>query len=151
MSETTGKKKKIGVLQIIIIVLLIIIIVGGGTFTGFYFANRGKTGETVEEKINEITFSMDEFTVNLADESGRRYVKAKIYIGFEENKKIAEEVEEKKPMLRDAINSVLRSKKAEDYSAKGVEDIKKEIMTRVSPILENTKPVNVYFYDILVQ
>jgi flagellar basal body-associated protein FliL len=96
---------------------------------------------------------MDEFLVNLTDDGGKKYFKVKLYLGYNtKNKKnMDKELEEKKPILRDAINSVLRSKKSVDITQKGVEDLKKEILARINPYLESGKAENVYFYDILVQ
>ncbi len=36
--------------------------------------------------VSSKTYSLDEFLVNLADEDGKRFVKAKIFIGYEEKK-----------------------------------------------------------------
>lgn len=53
--------------------------------------------------------------------------------------------------MRDAIISVLRTKKAADITPKGVESVKIEIIQRINSILEKGQLNNVYINDILVQ
>lgn len=159
-----GKEKGNG-LKIIIIILLVIIALGLG-FGGYMIffnknsantaTNSPSSNNTVINSANELspyTYSMDEFLVNLTDDGGKKYFKVNLYLGYNtKNKKnMDKELEEKKPILRDAINSVLRSKKSVDITQKGVEDLKKEILARINPYLENGKAENVYFSDILVQ
>lgn len=161
-------------LKIVIIILLVILIIGGGVFAGYFFyLNKNGNGAKAQAvpqgqqvnynqsnvngqnnaPINVVsakTYCLDEFLVNLADEDGKRYIKVKIYIGYE-SKKMDKEVEAKKPIMRDAVNSVLRSKKVKDFTPKGVEDIKMEILNRVNPVFTTGRADNVYFYDIVVQ
>lgn len=104
----------------------------------------------LQQVVSAKTFGLDEFLVNLADEDGKRYLKVKVFLGYD-NKKLDAELEEKKPILRDAIIGVIRTKKAADITPKGVESIKMEIIQRINPLLEKGKLNNVYINDILVQ
>ncbi len=143
----------------LVIVFLIVLVVGGlGVTTGYLFfrSSGSKSTEAQTQKlqnpyVSQFTFPLgDDFTVNLADIDRRGFIKTKVFLGYE-NKKLAAELEGKKPIVRDSINSVLRSKKASDFTEKGVEDIKKEILNKVNPILENGKADNVYFSEIIIQ
>lgn len=172
-----NKKKGGNVVKIIIIVVVAIIVVGAGAFAGYYFlfaknANQKSNIQstqvpvvnqttvsnntavnqqgTMMAVISSRTYNLDEFLVNLADEDGKRYIKVKIYVGYE-NKKMDKEFEEKKAQIRDAVNSVLRSKKAKDFTQKGTEDIKVEILNRINPMMTTGRANSIYFYDILVQ
>lgn len=160
------KKEKDKGLQIIIIILLVLILVFGLAFGGYFLFIKKDSDTASENTINSkaqnsaasevspYTYSLDEFLVNLADEGGRRFFKVKLYIGYtaRDEKKIAKELEDKKPILRDAINSVLRSKKSTDItSQKSVDDLKKEIINRINPYFQYGTVNNIYFYDILVQ
>ncbi|MCM8710979.1 flagellar basal body-associated FliL family protein [Clostridium sp. SYSU_GA19001] len=153
-------------LQIIIIILLVLILIFGLAFGGYmiFFRKDSNTASAdtqntkvlnpAASEISPFTYSLDEFLVNLSDEGGKKYIKVKIYIGYtaKDEKKISAELEEKKPILRDAINSVLRSKKSTDITTeKSVSDLKKEIINRVNPYLEYATVNNIYFYDIIVQ
>lgn len=167
MAEKKEKTKGNGSLfKIILLVLLVIIVLGIG-FVGYLFmTNKNQANATVPKTASSITaenaaievsaytYSLDEFLVNLSDEGGKKYFKVKIFLGYDTKKKknMDKELEEKKPILRDAINSVLRSKKSTDLSsAKSIEDLKKEILARINPYFESGKASNIYFNDILIQ
>lgn len=161
MSEKTKKEKKEkkegkgNIFKIIIIVLLSLIIVGGAAFGGMYFASKkglSATSKPVKaEEITEATYSLDEFLVNLSDEDGRRYLKVKVFIGYEDNKNLTEELDAKKPIIRDVVNTSLRAKKTTDFSATGVDTIKNELIASINPVLTKGKISHIYFNDILVQ
>lgn len=155
MSE---EKKSTKSLTIVVIALLLIIIVGGGAFGAYYlfFSKKDSQVTTLKAPENQVaivsskTYCLDEMLLNLADEDGKRYIKLTIYIGYE-NKKLAPEFEEKKHILRDAVGSILRSKKSKDFSVKGSEEIKQEILNKINPLFTNGKADNIYFSGILVQ
>lgn len=153
-----GKEKSEGSsankLSIVIIALLVLILAGGAGFATYYLMTRNKpTVIKVKEETKEATLVMDEFLVNLSDEGGKRYIKTKIVIAYEESKELPPELEEKKARMRDAINVVLRNQKAVDLNKNeaGIETLRKDIMTRINAMLNKGKITNVYFYDILVQ
>jgi flagellar FliL protein len=158
MSEKPKKGNKEGkgnLLKIVIIVLLSLIVVGGAAFGGMYIAGKKGASATHEpakaEEVNEITYSLDEFLVNLSDEDGRRYLKVKVFIGYEENEELTKELETKKPIIRDVVNTSLRAKKTTDFGATGVDTIKNELIARINPTLTKGKISHIYFNDILVQ
>lgn len=178
MSENKKEKKPNKLIKIILVALIVILAGGAGVFVGAKFLNTSKAATTTSAtaakpatpkltintdtstvntdtkysyEISKYTYQIsDDFLVNLANTDSKRYLKTKIYIGYD-NSKMASELSANKAVIRDAINSVLRTKKAEDITPKGVEDLKKEILDRISPIFQNGKPNNIYFYDILVQ
>lgn len=153
--EKEGKKKG-NPLKLIIIIIIAIAVVGGGAFAGYMFATKqsakATSALTTTQQIEESTYQFDEFLVNLADASGQRYLKITIYLGYDKNNKdLATELDSKKPILRDAINTILRSKQAADFSAKGTDNVKKQILESVNKYLSKGQAINVYFYDILIQ
>lgn len=153
-------------------VIGLLILVGGGTFGGYYLSQKNKQpNKNVQEpnnkqvasnvNINENsgyirkpdpsnTFEAGEFLVNLFDKESRKFVKTKVYLGYE-NKKLAKELEQKKPMILDAINSVLRSKKSTDFNEKGVDKIKLEILNKVNMTFQNGRCETVYFTELIIQ
>ena len=150
----SDKPKSGNVLKIVIIVLLVLVVVGGAAFGGMYLAGKKSTSAaTTKEKAVEIeaTYSLDEFLVNLMDEDGRRYLKAKVFIGYEENKELTAELETKKPIIRDVVITTLRSKKTTDFSATGIDAIKNQLISSINPTLTKGKISHIYFNDILVQ
>ena len=146
------KPQKGNILKIVIIVLLLLVVVGGAAFGGMYFAGKNKaTATTKPVEVNELTYSLDEFLVNLMDEDGRRYLKVKVFIGYEENEDLTAELEAKKPIIRDLANTSFRSKKTSDFTATGVDSIKNELIASINPVLTKGKSIHIYFNDILVQ
>ncbi|MBN4049321.1 flagellar basal body-associated FliL family protein [Clostridium estertheticum] len=147
--------KKGNVLKIVIIVLLILVVVGGAAFGGMYFASKksgtatANTAKVVE--TNEVTYSLDEFLLNLMDEDGKRYLKVKVFIGYEDNKALTAELEAKKPIIRDVVIATLRAKRTTDFSATGIDSIKNQLIASINPVLTKGKIAHIYFNDILVQ
>lgn len=99
----------------------------------------------------EYTYDMGDFTVNLDEPDYKRYIKVVVTFGAFD-KKLGEELEEKQPQIRDSINKILRSKNVEDVcSAKGMDNVAKEMIDKVNSILSSGKIDNVYFPSILIQ
>lgn len=109
-----------------------------------------QNGVLMQPVVSAKTFGLDEFLINLADEDGKRYVKVKVFLGYD-NKKLDAELEEKKPIIRDAIIAVFRTKKAADISPKGVDTIKMELIQKINMVLEKGQLNNIYINDILLQ
>ncbi|MBI6875775.1 flagellar basal body-associated FliL family protein [Clostridium aciditolerans] len=175
MMENNKEKKDGSKLKIIVITVVAVIALGAGGYFGYnhFLASKENTtkkvvqqqipvqqiqqgqqmvqnGSYLQQVVSAKTFGLDEFLVNLADEDGKRYLKVKVFLGYD-NKKLDTELEEKKPILRDAVISVLRSKKSTDINAKGIESIKMEIIQRINATLEKGQLNNIYFNDLLVQ
>lgn len=177
--ENKNEKKGGSKVKLIVIALVAVIVVGAGGYFGYtiFLKNKGQTAKTtqttvaqqtqqhagaaaqqpapslVEPVVSTKTVGLDEFLVNLTDEDGKRYLKVKVFLGYDDkkNKKLGTELEEKKPILRDIIIGVLRTKKASDITPKGVENIKIEIIQKANTVLEKGQLNNVYINDILVQ
>ncbi|PRR77524.1 flagellar basal body-associated protein FliL [Clostridium liquoris] len=175
MSEKNIENKKNNKLKAIIIILLALIVVGGGAFGGYMLFSGKKpktpanqmspanTQQANNQQANNVsvnnggngnvstyTYDMGEFLLNLSDENEKRFLKATISLGYE-NKKLTKELDSKKPAIKDTINSVIRSKKAKDFSTKGTEDIKAEILNKINPMFKNGRCDSIYFQEILVQ
>ncbi|EJO5346015.1 flagellar basal body-associated FliL family protein [Clostridium botulinum] len=171
MSEKNVENKG-GNFKKIIIAVIALVVVGAGAFGGYMLWTKSQKPNNTNQMVgnNNIinsqqtnngmypqqvivaskTYSLDEFLVNLADEDGKRFLKARIYIGYEE-KKLDKELETKKPILRDAVIGVLRSKKATDINPKNIDKIKIEIINKIGPMLEKGRISSIYFDDLIVQ
>ena len=162
MAEAEKKPSKVGgIFKVILVVFLAVILLGGGVFAGYMVASkanpRGVAINIVQqETLNLKTFGLDEFLLNLkSDDNSSRYLKTNISIGYadvKENKELEGELKDKKAIIRDTINSVLRSKKKEDFATnEQVEKIKKEIKDKINPLLQKGQIYNVYFSEIIIQ
>jgi flagellar FliL protein len=151
MSE---KSQKSNIIKIVILVVLLLVVVGGATFAGVYFIGQKNTSTTAKpEKVVEITelsYALDEFLVNLLDEDGR-ILKVNVFISYEENKELAAEIVLKKHIIRDAVNTSLRSKRSTDFGATGVDSLKSELISIINPVLTKGKISHIYFNDIFIQ
>lgn len=146
--------------KILIIILLVAVLLGGGVFGGYFVATKMKPTTTTVIKIDKVlnpkSFSLGEdFLVNLKSDKSSGFLKTKIYIGYDgeskDHKELPAELEEKKPMMRDAVNAILRSKKTEDFDGTKDAQLKKEIKDKINTLLTKGKIEDVYFYEIIVQ
>ena len=166
MAEKKKKEVKEGskgnFLKILIAVLLAALLVGGGVAGGYLIAFKMKSANTAntpaktDKVLNPKSFSLGEdFLVNLKSDKSSGFLKTNIYIGYDgelkEHAELPAELEEKKAILRDAVNSVLRTKKPEDFDGTKDEQLKKEIKDKINTLLTKGKIEGVYFNDIIVQ
>lgn len=165
MGEKKEKSKSSGAgFKIILLALLILIVMGLG-FVGYLLVAKKtpiavNTNSVLQEptksivEISPYTYKLDEFLVNLSDDGGKKYLKIKLSLGYDaKNKKnMDKELADKTDNIRDTIISVLRSKKSTDIAAQaGIDDLKKEISTKINPLFQYGKVNSVYINDILVQ
>lgn len=151
-TEVAAEKSKGNKLSVIIIVLLTIVIVGGGTF-GVYILLNGKGKSTVASaKINvpKYAYEIEESTLNLADKNEKRYIKISLYLDYD-NKKLGSELKDKDHIIKDSINSIVRSKTSNDLKGKGIDELKKQIVETVNSVLTKGKISDVSIYNILIQ
>lgn len=161
MADVEKKPSSKGnVLKIIIIVLLAAVLLGGGTFVGYTVASKnqpqqGKVVPTQTAFLDQKTFPLDEFLLNLRVDNATRYLKTKISLGYadiKENKELEEELKIKKDILKDYVGTVLRSKKPEEYHTEaGMKKVKEEIKKKINPILKKGQIIDIYFPEIIIQ
>ena len=149
--ENTPKSNK-GVL--IILFILGLVVLGGATFGGVYLFMKTKT--TVESQpvvIEETYMELKEFTVNLADEGGKRYFKGEISIGYDKSKeKLKEELTGKEVVIRDDIIFYFKSQKA-DYinNVENTETMKKQLIEAINKDLTKGKITDIRFKSMIIQ
>lgn len=144
----------------LIVLLIAVAILGGG---GFYAWNSGLLKESAKKKAIaarppaeakvEIgpTRPMETFIVNLADPSGRRYLKVKMDLELN-HEKLTTEVDKRLPQLRDAILTTLCSKTFEDIAGQeGKMQLRAEMMAMINQYLTTGKITNIYFTEFIVQ
>ncbi len=172
-----GKKSSSMMLIIIIVVLILVILIGavvtilmmGGDSKSEEKASKAsKATEKTEKVAGEkkptpgaessrtldkigILLPLDTFTVNLMSESGSRYLKATISLELS-GKELTEELEAKKPVIRDKILRLLSSKSIEEVSTlKGKDQLSEQIMQQLNPMLKDGSINGVYFTDFVIQ
>jgi flagellar FliL protein len=154
--EGKGKSFK----KLILLGLAVVVLAGGG----FYAWKSGLLPGSANDKkkahaatpappkveIGPIR-SMDTFILNLADPSGKRYLKVKMDLELSDDKLMAE-IDKRLPQLRDAVLSTLSGKTFEDVAGvEGKMQLRAEMMAMLNQYLKSGKVKNIYFTEFIVQ
>jgi flagellar FliL protein len=139
---------------LIVLFILGLIVLGSATFGGVYlFMKTSKTVDAQEVVIDEKYIDLTEFTVNLADEGGKRYFKGELSLGYDKSKtKLETELTEKQVVVRDDIIFYFKGKKA-DYinDVKNKEEMKKQLMEAINKDLTKGKITDIRFKSMIIQ
>jgi len=157
--EKGGGKKKL----IFLLLLVLLVAAGGGAAYKFLVLDKKKAAETKEkqaEKIIEeikatenvgVMFDLGTFVVNLADPDIERYLKVSIVLELKDQK-VQQEAQKRLPEIKDAITTLLLTKRSSDIrTPEGIEFLKEEIAKRVNAILPLGGVKNVYFTEFIIQ
>jgi flagellar FliL protein len=111
------------------------------------------TGEqkNVDTVKKENLLPLDSFTVNLAQGEGpRRYVRLDAVLKMSDDAK-APEFEARKPQIRDAIISILNTKRADDLLKKeGKSFLKEEIKNSINSFLVDGRVEDIYYISFQI-
>ncbi len=170
VAEESGepKKKKGGKLKLIIIILLLLIILGVLGGAGYMMFLKPKPEETAENAPAKksaapkkekkegtgigMLYPLENFIVNMADSGGTRYLRVTLQLELDDTKKFVEALDMRKPQLRDAILTVLASKRYEEVSsAQGKLILKQELLRRLNSLITEGSIVNIYFTEFVAQ
>jgi len=149
--ENTGKSNK-GVMVILFILGLIVL--GAATFGGVYlYMKTSKTIEAQDVVVENTYVDLTEFTVNLADEGGKRYFKGELSLGYDKTKtKLVDELTGNQVVIRDDIIFYFKSQKAEFINnAENKEVIKKQLMDAINKDLTKGKLTDIRFKSMIIQ
>lgn len=151
--NTEEVKEKSGFdFKIVIIGLAVFLITIGAS----YFMLRSLIAPLVPEKesaseaITGNLVSVGEFTTNIDDEEGTRFLKVEVSIEVEDES-AKEEVTTFMPIIKDILNSTLASKSVEELDVNNRENIKKEIRKKINTKLGTELVKGVYFTTFIMQ
>ncbi|RKQ63256.1 flagellar FliL protein [Thermovibrio guaymasensis] len=156
--ESKGGKKKL----LLILIFLILAAAGGGAAYKFLVLDKKKaeTKEKQAERIIEeikatenvgVMFDLGTFVVNLADPDIERFLKVSIVLELKDQK-VQAEAQKRLPEIKDAITTLLLTKKSSEIrTPEGIEFLKEEIAKRVNAILPLGGVKNVYFTEFIIQ
>lgn len=150
MSETKVKGSN-KLIVILLIFTLLIVFSFAGIFGYLLFFKKTAASSTTPavKTVEETTYQLDEFVTNLADVS-KTYIKLTIVLGYDA-KELDKELPTKVAVIRDTINATLWSKTSIDFSGKGTEAVKKELLDAINTKLETGKLTNIYLNEIIIQ
>jgi flagellar FliL protein len=178
-TQDAPKEKKSGSLVLIIVIVVLILVILIGAVVAILMmggddeeAVQSKTPVAQERSINKnpeerLTsgsgrtsgsfseigpmFPLDNFTVNLLSESGRRYLKVQMNLELS-GEELGVELDTRKAVIRDIIIRLLSSKSLEEIStSKGKEKLKDQIVDQLNMRLRDGHINNVYFTEFVVQ
>lgn len=153
-NQKEGKQKSGLDIKIILAGLLIFLVVMGAS----YFMMRqlmtplmpqqqtNDNGTVVEGEL----VPLKEFTTNVNDAAGNRYLKVEVYLVVSD-KKAQESIEKTcKPIIRDCILSILSSKSVADLDVRYRDNLKKEIKDEINAQLGENFIKGIYFTDFIM-
>lgn len=151
------KGSKFDTIKIILIGVLVFVITLGAS----YFVLRSTISpllpkEEAKEEGKSATlgtpFEVGEFTTNIGDVSGTRFMKAKISLTISDSdKKNIEEVTKYKAVVRDRILTIISSKTVADLDPRNRNNLREEIKKDLNTTLGKNMVLNVYFEELIVQ
>ncbi|MDF1879316.1 flagellar basal body-associated protein FliL [Sulfurimonas sp. SAG-AH-194-C20] len=170
------EKKSSNMLMIIIIIVLFLIIIIGGIVAFLLMgddeempsnnrqmqeksapkknASRGSSTQFDNSRqLNEIgiLYPLDNFTVNLKSDAGRRYLKVTMSLELE-GEELSLELDAKSPVLRDRIIRILTSKTLEEISSKkGKQKVSQQIMDTLNDMISDGDIRGIYFTEFVIQ
>jgi flagellar protein FliL len=156
-APVTKQKGKGAFIKWLIIGVCGIAIIAGALAGGLYYFNGVSEGKEHQkaEKTAGILWPMEPFIVNLADNTGDRYLKAVIQLevsGQEEGKENTKALDELKPKFRDCVLDILSSKSySELMDINGKQRLRQDIAAKLNKILSKGKIVHVYFTEFVIQ
>ncbi len=154
-SVTPTKQEKKGSFKkwLLIGVAGLVIIAGGLAGGVFYFkhAGEGKESQKTEKATPGALWALDPFIVNLADNTGERYLKVvmQLEVSGQDDPKALEEY---KPKFRDCILDILSSKSySELMDVNGKQRLRDDIGAKLNNLLSKGKIKRVYFTEFVIQ
>ena len=97
-------------------------------------------------------FDAGEFTTNIRDVGGSRFMKVKVSLTIsDDNKKNVEEATKYKPVIRDTILNLIATKSVADFDSVNRANLKEEIKKELNTKLGKEMILNVYFEDLIIQ
>lgn len=159
--EESQPKKKGLPLKLLAMGFMGLLVLGGGGFAAYKFylapkkAAEAKKAEKAKplplEKLVGPVVPLKTFIVNLADDSGNRYLKVTVELEAA-NGKVEEEIKKRLHEVRDSLITILTSKTfSQIRSATGKAALRDEVVARINTILTSGQVKKAFFTDFVVQ
>lgn len=153
-----GKKNLLLIIIAVVVLILIVTIVGVILLLGAeenVSETTAKGKPAVTKKLDDVKLgpivSLEQFIVNLVDNSGRRYLKIELQLELS-GPELQEEIDNKTALVRDLIIRTLSSKTYEEIStSSGKTRLKDELIGSINRKLMDGEVVNIFFTKFVVQ
>ncbi|ADH86406.1 flagellar basal body-associated FliL family protein [Desulfurivibrio alkaliphilus] len=148
-NEEEVPQKKSKTLFFIIVGVALLLLAGGGFFTYTTFL-APPHDEDAREPLGEM-FALEPFVVNLADPTGKRYLKVQIALELESERAV-ENAKRAEPKLRDTVITMLTALSFEEVmTPEGKIRIRDELLGRFNVVMRPDRVRNIYFTEFVVQ
>ncbi|NOX25306.1 MAG: flagellar basal body-associated FliL family protein [Deltaproteobacteria bacterium] len=155
-TDVQEEPKKKGKMLLFIIIGLILLLAGGGFFayTKFFkpkpVVSTKALKKTQENKIGEM-LDLDPFVVNLADPSGKRYLKLSITLELAPASS-ADKIKKYMPKIRDMVIMLLTNMTFDEVmTPEGKIRLRDELFARFNHMLRPNRIKNIYFTNFIIQ
>ena len=148
---------------IILVAVLTVCLVGFGAMFFLMWSKinqlSAKTGVTEEQKVDEKAvvkkmgpiFALETFIVNLDDPKLRKYLRVTMDLELVDDKSLPI-LEGRLPQIRDAILSILPSKRYEEITTvEGKNALRSELLTTANGFFNQEVIINIYFKEFVIQ
>ena len=110
-----------------------------------------KESEKAETATGNLV-SIGEFTTNVNDVAGSRFLRVEVYVEVsKEDKKNQEIINEAMPIIKDTILSIMSSKTVADLDVRNRDNLKAEIKNELNKKIGSKIIQNVYFTSFIMQ
>ena len=148
--ESTQTGRNGGALAAFGALALVASVAAAALWLGF-LPERTPAEARVEEPAVGALLPLDPFLANLADEDGRRYLKATLQVEFF-GRRVPDDFNARVPQMRDLLLTLLTSKLfAEIRTPEGKALLRDEIINRMNRALNKDLVKAVYFTEFIVQ
>jgi flagellar FliL protein len=149
-AEQQEKKSRFSA-KTVIITLLLLNMLAGGALAGYFLYLKPTASEPKPPEMT--TVELGEMLINLADPGGIHYLRFTAVMEYpKDQKKLVEELEQKKPIIKDAVIRLLRAKKlAEVQPPESIDQVQREMTEAINTKLEHGKLSKIYFTEYLTQ
>ena len=149
---------KNGTVKLLVVVGGVLVLVGGGAAAAWRLGalSHGAPAEAKEEAKDEkpavgALLPLDPFIANLADEDGKRYLKATLQVEFFTSQ-VPNEFHARIPQMRDLLLTLFTNKLfSEIRTPQGKALLRDEIINRMNRALNKDLVKAVYFTEFIVQ
>jgi flagellar FliL protein len=151
-----GSKTRRWLLPVVGLLALLSVGSGGWIFYSHYLHSPRQSAAEAASEIPAppdipVVVALDPFLVNLADASGKRYLRTVFDIEVSSSA-AAEEMKHKTSVIRNGILMILSAKSFDDIrTVSGKGSLRDEIVEELNTILTSGKARNVYFKEFVVQ
>ncbi|MGI5921884.1 MAG: flagellar basal body-associated FliL family protein [Syntrophomonadaceae bacterium] len=153
VSEEVSTSKSGFDFKIIAIGLVIFLIAMGASYfmmKSFMAPFMPKEDNGVKGIENGNLVSVGEFTTNINDVAGTRYLKVEVFVQIGD-KKVKNSIEEYMPVIKDSILTIISSKTAADLEVGNRNNLKAEIKKDLNSKIGSNTIQNVYFTNFIMQ